>query len=104
MRTKLKIVHKRSTALKYKRLFPDCGDRLFAWRKTMGWTQEQMAEECGLSASAIGYFERGYTLGMGRTLVKYAKAFGISVDYLLDVSDSETIHDATIPIRKMRHA
>lgn len=104
MSTKLKLVNKRHQNLKFKRLFPDSGDRLWAYRQTKGWTQVQMAEECGLSSSMIGGFERGYTLGLGRSLVKLAKGLSISVDYLLDLSDSESIHDATIPTRKRKHA
>jgi transcriptional regulator with XRE-family HTH domain len=104
MKPTLKIVNKRHVKLKFKRLFPDSGDRLWALRQTLGYTQKQMGEECDLSHSAIGGFERGYTLGQGRSLVKIAKGLGISVDFLLNLSDSQNIHDATIPIRKMRHA
>jgi DNA-binding XRE family transcriptional regulator len=75
----------------YARIFPNTADRVWAFRNGLGMTQKGMAEDCDLSASAIGNIERGYTLGLGRTLVKIAKGVGISSDYVLGLSSKKEI-------------
>jgi transcriptional regulator with XRE-family HTH domain len=95
-----RIVNKRHLNLKFKRLFPDTGDRLWAYRQTKGMSQAQLGEDCGLAGGTISRFECGYTLGMGASIQKLARGLGISADYLLDISDSIEIHDQTITRRK----
>lgn len=81
----------RRTAQMYERLFPSTADRMWAFRTRLGLTQKAMADECELSSSAIGNIERGYTLGLGRTLVKIAKGAGVSSDYVLGLSSKQEI-------------
>lgn len=98
--TKPQRTAKRHLELKYKRLFPDTGDRLWAFRESHGLTQKEMAEDSDLSAGCLSRIECGYTQGMSKTLHKLARSWGVSVDYLLNVSDDQEIHNATIPRRK----
>lgn len=81
----------RKTLQVYDALFPDTADRIWAYRQTLGLTQRDFAEECGLSASVIGSLERGYTLGLGKTLFALAKGTHISVDYVLGLSSKQEI-------------
>ncbi len=91
---------KKRIQLKFKRLFPDTGDRLWAYRQTLGATQASLGEDCDVSAHVIGNIERGYSLGLGRSLQRIGKGLGLSVDYLLNLSDSQDIHNQTIGRRK----
>lgn len=97
---KPRLINKRHLNLKFKRLFPDTGDRLWAYRQTQGWTQKQLGEECGLTGSTISNLECGYSLGLGRTVQKLARGLSVSADYLLNLSDSQEIHDQTVPLRR----
>ncbi len=103
---KLRVIDKHSRReqrfmeLKYRRLFPETGDRLWAFRETLGMTQAAMADECGLSAGCISRYECGYTQGFSKNLAKFAKAFGVSVDFLLNLSDSQRISDPVITSRR----
>lgn len=59
----------------------DLGDRVRAERQARGWTQRQLAERCGLTASQVKHIEMG-----GRSLNVYvavAWAMGLSLDYML---------------------
>lgn len=73
------------------RIFPRSADRLWMWRQTANKTQAQMAEECGLSASAIGNVERGYNLPKGTTLIAIAEGCGLNPNYLLNLSKKTDI-------------
>ena len=62
------------------------GRRIREERKKSDLTQEQLAELVNVSATYIGFIERGErTLTLAK-LISIAKALGVSVDYLL--SDS----------------
>ncbi len=100
MAKKPRLVNKRHLNLKFKRLFPDTGDRLWAFRQVNKWTQRELGEECGLTGSTISNFECGYSLGRGLSIYKLAKGLGISADYLMNLSDSQEIHDQTVPLRR----
>ena len=55
-------------------------------RKTKGLTQEQLAEQSGISLSFLGHIERGSRKASLETLVSIANALGVSPDYLLQDS------------------
>ncbi len=105
MKRKLQIVDgqrrlQRHLELKYKRVFPETGDRLWAYRETMGMTQAEIAEEVGVSSGCISRIECGYTMGYSKTIKQMCLALGMSADFLLNLSDSRAIHDPVVPARR----
>ena len=66
--------------------YNDFGARVRRRRQQLGWTQEQLARELGVSTSFIGHVERGSRKASLETLVAIAKCMNISVDYLLAAS------------------
>ncbi len=54
------------------------------FRKKKGWTQEKLAQEAGISFHTLIKIERGDIKGprLG-TLIKLAKALGVSIDDLV---------------------
>ncbi|GCD12403.1 helix-turn-helix domain-containing protein [Clostridium tagluense] len=60
------------------------GDKIKKLRKYRGWTQEQMAGECGLSKNAIWNYENRKRTPNIETLSKVAEALHISLNELLD--------------------
>ena len=55
------------------------GERLLAYRKSLGLTQEQLAEMVGVSRATIWAIETGKSIPNGYTMFQIAKALGVSV-------------------------
>lgn len=78
--------------------------RLGTLRKEKGLSQQQLAEQLGLSTSAIGMYERGKREPSHETLREISSFFGVSTDYLLGfqeertkkIPDSDIIADAVL--------
>jgi transcriptional regulator with XRE-family HTH domain len=62
------------------------GNRIREERQKRKLTQEKLAEIIGISDSFVGTIERGDRILSLETLVKFANAFGITVDKLLQDS------------------
>lgn len=59
------------------------GERITQLRKAKNWSQDELAKEVQSSRVMIGKYERGDNLPSIEVIVKLAKAFDVSVDYLL---------------------
>lgn len=59
------------------------GERITQLRKAKNWSQDELAKEIDSSRVMIGKYERGDNLPSIEVIVKLAKAFDVSVDYLL---------------------
>lgn len=57
-------------------------DRIRAERRIKGWTQLELAVECGLSSNCIAQIEQGKRQPRFETACKIAKALGVSVSDL----------------------
>lgn len=64
------------------------GARIRRLRKKYGYTQEQLARECGISARTLQRIETGRRASIFKAW-KLANALHTSVDYLLGLSDEE---------------
>lgn len=59
------------------------GEKLLQLRKEKGVNQNEMAKALGISRVALSYYERGERTADIEILIKAAKAFGVSPNYLL---------------------
>ena len=59
------------------------GARIAALRRAAGWNQAELAQRLQISSSAVGMYEQGRREPSAEMLVRMAKVFGVSVDYLL---------------------
>lgn len=59
-------------------------DKIPALRKRKGWSQEQLAEESGLSLRTIQRIENGESEPTGHSLRQLTRALGISPDELME--------------------
>lgn len=59
------------------------GRRIRATRKAQRLTQADMIDRVGLSASFIGHIERGTRIASVETILRFAEALGLSLDYML---------------------
>ncbi len=73
----------------------DFTERLKTLRKQANLTQKEMAEKMGISQPAYGDWERGVKKPSHENLIKIAKCYGVTTDYLLegkkDDVDSSTV-------------
>lgn len=66
----------------------DIRDRIPELREQRGWSKAELAEIIGIDASTMGRIESGETKSVGDDVIlALAKAFGVSTDFLLGVSD-----------------
>lgn len=64
------------------------GFRVLLSRRDLGWDQETLACNAGISRGYISKLERGYTKNPGIEVIKaLAKALGISTEYLMGLTD-----------------
>lgn len=74
----------------------DIGDRIIELRKRKNWSQSDLAKVVEASRDIIGKYERNENLPSVEMALKIARAFEVSVDYLLGEGlhaayDKETI-------------
>lgn len=58
-------------------------EKLIVLRKKSGMSQEELADQLGVSRQAISRWELGATLPDAPNLLKLSDLFGVSIDYLL---------------------
>lgn len=68
------------------------GERLRELRTKEGLTQKQLGDLLGVSKSTVSYYEGMIRSPGPETLVKMAKIFHVTADYLLDLGDGRTIN------------
>jgi transcriptional regulator with XRE-family HTH domain len=61
------------------------GDKLRTLRKGLKLTQQQLAERVGVAKSVVSYYESGDRYPSYDVLIKLARIFHVTTDYLLDV-------------------
>jgi len=61
------------------------GQRIRNLREAKGWSQERLAEECGLHRTYIGALERGERNVAALNLRKISSALGVSLSQLCNV-------------------
>ena len=66
------------------------GMRIAALRRAAGWSQGELAQQLGVSPSAVGMYEQGRREPSADTLVALARLFGVSLDYLLTGAPNPT--------------
>ena len=66
------------------------GARIAALRRSRGMSQNQLAQELGVSPSAVGMYEQGRREPSAATVVALSNLFQVSTDYLLTGKPNRT--------------
>ncbi len=72
------------------------GKRIMAQRKRMGLTQDQLAEQLGITAQAVSKWENDLSCPDITTLPKLAEIFGITTDELLGKTPKAKVYTAEV--------
>lgn len=70
-------------------------DKIMSLRKKCGWSQEELAEQLGISRQSVSKWESGMSIPDLEKIVKMSALFGVSTDYLLKDEIEETIPSET---------
>lgn len=67
------------------------GERLKVLRKGQKLTQQELATRLGVAKSVVSYYESGDRFPSYDVLIKIARTFHVTTDYLLDIERNRTI-------------
>lgn len=67
------------------------GDKLKMLRTSQNLTQQQLATRLGVQKSVVSYYESGERTPSTDVLIKLARVFHTTIDYLLDVKRERVI-------------
>ena len=70
-------------------------ERLQKIRKEHGYSQEQLADELGVSRQAVSKWERGEASPDTDNLIALARLYGISIDYLLFEKTADAVNESS---------
>lgn len=63
--------------------YREMGERVRQRRRELKMTQEQLAEQVGVSVSFIGHIERAEKKPSAETIVSLCESLGVTADYLM---------------------
>ena len=72
------------------------GSKIILLRKEKGWSQGGLAEQIGASREIIGKYERNENSPSLEMALKMAKAFGVTVDFLLGEGEYSSYDKETV--------
>lgn len=73
---------------KEKTPYIEFGQRLLELRNKFGFTRAQLGEKCGVAQSTIVNYEKGTRIPFADTATKMAATFGLTVEELLGINNS----------------
>lgn len=79
------------------------GQRINELRIAFGWNQVQLAEKLGVSKQTISNWENENIQPSIEMLVRMAKLFHVSTDYILGLDDVPHINAEDLPISFVAH-
>lgn len=72
------------------------GSKISALRKEKGWSQGELAQKIDASREIIGKYERNENLPSIEMVAKMAKAFGVTVDFLIGEGENASYDKETV--------
>lgn len=71
-------------------------DKIMMLRKKCGWSQEDLADQLGISRQSVSKWESGMSIPDLEKIVKMSSLFGVSTDYLLKDEIEEELPSETL--------
>lgn len=79
-------------------------DKIIALRKRSGWSQEELAEQLGVSRQSVSKWEGAQSVPDLDKILQLSKVFGVTTDYLLkdEIEEAElTSGESESPLRRV---
>lgn len=74
----------------------DIGSKIIQLRKKKNWSQTDLSKEIKVSRTIIGNYERNENMPSIEILLKMAKAFDVSVDFLIGEAEASNLDKAVL--------
>ncbi|WP_010520209.1 helix-turn-helix domain-containing protein [Aquimarina agarivorans] len=74
----------------------DIGSKIIQLRKKKNWSQTDLSKEIKVSRTIIGNYERNENMPSVEILLKMAKAFDVSVDFLIGEAEVSNLDKAVL--------
>lgn len=71
----------------------DFGELLKSLRVSEGLTQKQLADKLGISKNAVSYYEKSLRCPSSDVLIRVARVFRVSADFLLGLDNDKQTFD-----------
>lgn len=72
------------------------GSKISTLRKDKNWSQGDLAQRIGASREIIGKYERNENLPSIEMVAKMAKAFGVTIDFLIGEGENASFDKETV--------
>jgi transcriptional regulator with XRE-family HTH domain len=72
------------------------GSKITTLRKERNWSQGDLAQQIEASREIIGKYERNENLPSIEMVAKMAKAFGVTIDYLIGEGENAALDKETV--------
>ena len=79
------------------------GVRISELRKNRGWSQVDLAKQLNITKQTISNWENDNIQPSVEMLVRIAKVFGVSTDYLLGLNESTQLNVDGLPDKVVAH-
>ena len=79
------------------------GERIFELRTAFGWSQVQMAQKLNISKQTVSNWENDNIQPSIEMLLRIAKTFGVTTDYLLGLDQIPRINMEGLPEEFIAH-
>ena len=79
------------------------GKRIYELRTAFGWNQVQLAQKLNISKQTVSNWENENIQPSIEMLVRLSKLFHTSTDYLLGLSEEQTINVDGLPVSFVSH-
>lgn len=79
------------------------GQRILEMRMEMGWSQVDLAKRLGVAKQTISNWENENIQPSIEMLVRVAKLFGVTTDYLLGLDDVQRLSVDGLPVNVIAH-
>ena len=66
-------------------------DRIRELRQERNWTQAELARKLGITRNGVNAWEQGFSTPSIASIIELSKVFAVSSDYLLGLSNLNTI-------------
>ena len=74
----------------------DIGSKIIQLRKKKNWSQTDLSKEIKVSRTIIGNYERNENMPSIEIVLKIAKAFDVSVDFLIGEAEASNLDKAVL--------
>lgn len=79
------------------------GQRIFEMRTALGWSQVELARRLNIAKQTVSNWENDNIFPSVEMLIRLAKLFNVTTDYLLGLDSTPHLHTDGLPLSVVAH-